>query len=176
MVRKKTDRNRWGLLLYANIQDIICAQAALQKAGLGVTLVPPPLEIAIGCDLAIQFDLIEEELLKGLIGRGLILPGKLYSVAEPVKAVENLTRMTEITPGFLMANCHNIKVTVDQSNHEIVNISGGGCPDIPYVAHRLIGLTLENCPEPIELGFSLCAYMVQLALASLRQEVKICSP
>ena len=176
MFTKKTAGKQWGLLLYSNIQDIICTHTALQREGLGVTLVPPPLEIAIGCDLAIQFNLNEEELLKGLIHRGLILPGQLYSVAEPVKAVENLTRITEIAPGFLMANCHNIKVTVDQANHEIVNISGGGCPDIPFVAHRLIGLTLEDCPEPIEIGFSLCTYMVQLALDSLRQEVKICSP
>lgn len=174
MFRKKSSGKRWGLLLYSNIQDIICAQSALQREGLGVTLVPPPMDIAIGCDLAVQFNLIEEELIKGLIHRGLILPGEFYTVEEPIKAVENLTRITEIAPGFLMANCHNIKVTVDKSNHEIVNISGGGCPDIPHVAHSLIGLSLENCPDPIEIGFSLCTYMVQLALDSLRQEVKIC--
>ena len=147
----------------------------MQKEGLGVTLVPPPVEIAIGCDLAVQFNPVEEELLRGLMHRGSILPGKLYFVDEPIKQIENLVQITEIVPGFLMAASHNIKVTIDESNHEIVNISGGGCPDIPYVAHELIGLTLENCPDPVDIGSSLCTYMVQLAVDGLRQEVKKCS-
>lgn len=163
-----------GLLLYSCIQDIIGTQSVLQREGLAVSLVPPPAELAVGCDLAVQFNPLEEELLRSMMNKGLILPGRIEFVDRPMKAIENLTTVTEICPGFLMAVSNNIKLTVDLANHEIVNLSGGGCPDIPYVAHELIGCRLDQCPEPVDTGTSLCTYMVQLALDRLRLEVKPC--
>jgi hypothetical protein len=117
---------------------------------------------------------VEEEIIRELTGRRLILPGQVHYVDYPLPVVENLTCVKEIAPGYLMAISNNIKVTIDLVNHEIVNISGGGCPDIPYVAHELVGSRLEDCPEPMETGASLCTYMVQLAVDRLRREVGKC--
>lgn len=90
-----------GLLLYTSIQDIICTHSVLQRERLEVSLVPPPADIAVGCDLAVQFNPLEEELLKSLMNKGFILPGKIEFVDRPLKAIENLTTVTEIYPGFL---------------------------------------------------------------------------
>ena len=34
----------------------------------------------------------------------------------------------------------------------IVNVSGGGCPDVPYLAQELIGHRLEGCSQPPPVG------------------------
>lgn len=174
MFFKKKEVKPVGLLLYSNIQDVICSHSVLQKEGLGVSLVPPPADIAIGCDLAIQLNPAEVEMAKSIMKKGAILPGQLYYVGCSIKPIENLAQIIEIEPGYIMSKCNNIKVTIDKENKEIVNLSGGGCPDVPYVAHELIGRSLDNCPEPIEIGSTLCTYMVQLAIDALRQEVKEC--
>ncbi|PKM82750.1 MAG: hypothetical protein CVU89_04415 [Firmicutes bacterium HGW-Firmicutes-14] len=174
MFFKKKEPEPKALLLYTNIQDVIYSHSVLLKEGLGVSLVPPPAGIAAGCDLAVQFNPAEAETAKSLMHSGHILPGQLHYVACSIDPVENVAMIIEIEPGYLMAKCNNIKVTIDQANGEIVNISGGGCPDIPYVAQTVTGKTLWDCPEPVEIGSTLCTYMVQLAIDTLRQEVGRC--
>jgi hypothetical protein len=38
----------------------------------------------------------------------------------------------------------------------IVNVSGGGCPDVPYLAAMLVGKNIYEVPEPNEIGHTLC--------------------
>ena len=47
---------------------------------------------------------------------------------------------------YLMVRAANMKITVDKRDLRIVNISGGGCPDVPYLAERLVGKTLHRSP------------------------------
>lgn len=37
------------------------------------------------------------------------------------------------------------------------------CPDVPWVAHKLCGLRLDEAPEPLSLGQTLCCYSLQKA-------------
>jgi hypothetical protein len=48
-----------------------------------------------------------------------------------------------------------------------VNISGGGCPDVPYLAKELVGKTLNEAPAPREIGHTLCGYALQLAFEEM---------
>ena len=74
---------------------------------------------------------------------------------------------------WLMVRAANMKITVDKATRTVVNVSGGGCPDVPYLAARLIGLTLDEAPRPRDLGHTLCAYALELA----HEEIcKQCSP
>ncbi len=57
----------------------------------------------------------------------------------------------------------NMKITVDREKSTIVNISGGGCPDVPYLAVSLIGNKITEVKRPRENGYSLCAYMLEKA-------------
>jgi len=38
-----------------------------------------------------------------------------------------------------MVRAANMKLTIDKKTRMIVNISGGGCPDVPYLASQMIG-------------------------------------
>ena len=56
-----------------------------------------------------------------------------------------------------------MKMTVDKETKVIVNISGGGCPDVPHLATEMLGKRLRDAPNPGEVGFSLCAYSLNTA-------------
>ena len=40
----------------------------------------------------------------------------------------------------------------DRLGLRIVNISDGGCPDVPYLAQEMIGKTLYDTPHPQDSG------------------------
>jgi hypothetical protein len=62
-----------------------------------------------------------------------------------------------------------MKITVDKNSLTIVNISGGGCPDVPYLASVLVGKKLNEVPEPRQLGHTLCGYALQLAYDKIKE-------
>ena len=64
---------------------------------------------------------------------------------------------------YLMVRAANMKLTVDKETSIIVNVSGGGCPDVPYLAQEMVGKTLMEAPSPREIGHTLCGYALQLA-------------
>jgi hypothetical protein len=58
---------------------------------------------------------------------------------------------------YLMVRATNMKMTVEMKTKIIVNISGGGCPDVPHLANEKIVKRLRDAPYPEEVGFSLFA-------------------
>ncbi|MDZ7761787.1 MAG: hypothetical protein U5L00_16225 [Desulfovermiculus sp.] len=58
-----------------------------------------------------------------------------------------------------MVRAANMKLTVDKETGVIVNISGGGCPDVPYLAREMIGKSLQKAPKPQDIGHTPCAGM-----------------
>jgi hypothetical protein len=66
----------------------------------------------------------------------------------------------------------NMKVTVHRSSGRIVNVSGGGCPDVPYLAEVLVGRSIDEAPEPRSLGRTLCGYALQLAFTEVRRRCR----
>jgi len=72
-----------------------------------------------------------------------------------------------------MVRAANMKLTVDKSTGVLVNVSGGGCPDVPYLAALLVGRRLDEAPSPREMGHTLCGYALGLAFEELQRR---CSP
>jgi hypothetical protein len=68
-----------------------------------------------------------------------------------------------------MVRAANMKLTVDKETKIIVNISGGGCPDIPYLASQMVGKHLNESPSPREIGHTLCGYALQLAFEEIKR-------
>ena len=66
-----------------------------------------------------------------------------------------------------MVRAANMKLTVEKETLTIVNISGGGCPDVPYLAKEMVGRTLKETPRPREIGHTLCGYALQLAFEEM---------
>ena len=70
----------------------------------------------------------------------------------------------------LMVRAANMKLTIEKNSRTIVNISGGGCPDVPYLAVRLIGLRLDKAPHPRGIGHTLCGYALALAFEEMQRQ------
>jgi hypothetical protein len=66
-----------------------------------------------------------------------------------------------------MVRAANMKLTVDKRSRRIVNVSGGGCPDVPFLAESLVGRRLDEAPPPRALGRTLCGYALELAFQEM---------
>ena len=69
-----------------------------------------------------------------------------------------------------MVQAANMKLTVDKESLTIVNISGGGCPDVPYLAEQMVGKVLNQAPSPLEIGHTLCGYALHLAFEEMKRK------
>lgn len=163
LLRKNSkDESGRGLLIFEQVSDVFRAEKLLKSEGYEVTAVAPPMKYRRGCDLGLQFELA--------LSTGIERTLKSYSIPyidliamdedgrEPVKVVQSVD-----FGDFIMVKSGNMKLSFHKESGEIVNISGGGCPDVPYLHVSLIGRKLEDAPPPKELGYTLCALMLQRA-------------
>jgi len=151
-----------GLLIFSNTNDVIQAEQILKEEGHDIKVVSPPPDFRTGCDLCIEFPLVQEPGITRMleeIGRSPIEVVPISSDGlEPLK----LCRIKDFGQ-FLMVRAANMKITVDKTTQKIVNISGGGCPDVPYLAYEMLGKTLSEATEPVGIGYTLCAYSLNIA-------------
>lgn len=159
-----------GILVFAHTGDVIAAQRILESAGIKVAVKGPPPALRTGCDMVIEYPLVEALHVKNTLANGKVQPLDMVAVEggllEPVSLYH-----TKDFGQWLMVRAANMKITVDKETRVIVNISGGGCPDVPFLASLLTGKTLEQAPEPQEMGQTLCGYALQLAFAEM---VRLC--
>jgi hypothetical protein len=101
-----------------------------------------------------------------------VAPTQVVPVSSPLLQPVELFQ-TRVLGGYLMVRAANMKITVDRANRTVVNISGGGCPDVPYLAREMVGRTLDEAPEPRAIGHTLCGYALQLAYEETKRQ---CSP
>ncbi len=161
-----------GILIFATTSDVIRAEKALRKEAWPIRVMGPPPEVRTGCDLVIEFPLIEELGIRKTLDRERIGPIDVVPVSSPLLRPVDLFNVKDFG-AWLMVRAANMKITVDKSDLRIVNISGGGCPDVPYLAFEMTGKSLGEAPQPRDIGHTLCAYALQLAYEELRRR---CSP
>jgi len=158
-----------GIMVFDHTSDVIAAEKMLQKGDWAIRVMGPPPEIQSGCDLVIEFPLIEElELIRALAAVG-ISPLQVIPVTSALLKPVDLFQTIELD-GFLMVRAANMKITVDRQTRKIVNISGGGCPDVPYLAWQMVGRPLDKAPRPRDLGHTLCGYALELAYQEMRRK------
>jgi len=156
-----------GILLYESVQEVILVNNRLGGRGFEVRLVAPPPEVRVGCDLAVEFQLIEQEAIEAVLKEMATPPRRMISTKEMLPDVLKRSSIVEID-GYVMCKAGNMKITMDRKEHRIVNVSGGGCPDIPYVARELYGTRIEEAKNPVDMGNSLCSYLLQIAFDALK--------
>ena len=165
---RKTSVDR-GILVFENTSDVIQAENVLKKSGWSVRVMGPPPEIQTGCDLVIEFPLIEELNILRELDNANIQPLSVVPVTAPLLAPVDLFH-TKDFGDYLMVRAANMKITVAKEDLKIVNISGGGCPDVPFLAQEMVGKTLAEAPRPRDLGYTLCGYALELAYEELRRK------
>jgi hypothetical protein len=62
-----------------------------------------------------------------------------------------------------MVKAANMKLTFEKGTGRVLNISGGGCPDIPYLHAMMADRPLAELPRPRDVGHTLCALMLDRA-------------
>lgn len=128
----------------------------------------PPPEIRKGCDLVIEFPLMEGlNALRHLNDAGLT-PIDIVPVKSPLLKPVDLYHTKDFGK-YLMVRAANMKLTVDKSSLIIVNVSGGGCPDVPYLAKEMVGKHLYKAPDPEDMGHTLCGYALKLAYGEMKK-------
>jgi hypothetical protein len=150
-------------VLFSDVQDAMKAENVLKKAAYAVKLVAPPPELRRGCDLALEVNLVEQPgIEKALKERDAAYVAVVPSKVGAPELLEVVT-VTDFDK-WVMAKAGNMKLTFDKESGVIVNVSGGGCPDIPYLHAALAGRKLTEAPRPRDTGFTLCAQMLDRAL------------
>ena len=157
-----------GIMVFENTSEVIQAENALKREGWEVRVMGPPPEIQSGCDLVIEFPLIEElNILRSLEREG-IPPLEMVPVTSPLLQPVDLFHVKDFGE-YIMVRAANMKLTVEKATGNIVNVSGGGCPDVPYLAHEMVGQTFADAPSPREIGHTLCGYALQLAYEEVKR-------
>ncbi len=157
-----------GILVFEHTSEVIKAESVLKKAGWDIRVMGPPPEIRSGCDLVIEIPLIQElNILRTLENVG-TPPMEIVPVSSPLLRPVDLFQNKDFGK-YLMIRAANMKLTVEKETGTIVNISGGGCPDVPYLASKMVGMSLNEAPSPREIGHTLCGYALQLAYEEMRR-------
>ena len=157
-----------GILVFENTSEVIRAEGILKVNGWDIRVMGPPPEIRSGCDLVIEFPFLEQLTIVRILREANIPPLQVVPVDSPLLKTVNLFHVKDFGQ-YLMVRAANMKLTVDKNSLIIVNISGGGCPDVPYLAAEMVGKSLTEAPSPREIGHTLCGYTLQLAYEEMRR-------
>lgn len=159
-----------GLLIYENVNDVIQAETVLIKAGYDyIRVVAPPPHYRTGCDLTLEFPIIEQVgIVRTLEEHNLPPTDTIHLSEDALKPVEICKTMD--FGNYIMVRAANMKLTFEKASQKIVNISGGGCSDVPYLANEMIGKTLSEAPSPREIGYTLCAYSLAIAFEEAKKQ------
>ena len=159
--KKKLSFEGGGILLFEKVEEAIKAEKVLKGENYAVKLVAPPPTLRKGCDLAVEINLVEQMGIERLFKQKDVV----YLEVVPLKGGGELLEIVKVTDfkEATMVKAGNMKLTFDRNTGIILNASGGGCPDIPYLHTQLIDKKLTEAPRPKEIGFTLCALMMDRA-------------
>lgn len=151
-----------GLFLFDDVAAALKAERVLRGGGYLVSLVAPPRSLRAGCDLAVALARLERPGAERLLGLHEAQARAWVDSPEGSQPLADLVTVVDFGD-WLMVRAANMKITVQRSTGRIVNTSGGGCPDVPYLNLELVGKTLAEAPRPKELGHTLCGLMLDRA-------------
>lgn len=159
-----------ALLVFDQTGEVIRAERSLREAGFAVEVKGPPPQLQTGCDMVIAFPLLRQAAVLECLRQSGQQPRQVAVVTDELLEPVSLCQVKRLDR-WLMVRAANMKITVDTRDGRIVNISGGGCPDVPWLAHELCGRRLETAVEPLRLGQTLCCYSLQKAFEEARRQL-----
>ena len=151
-----------GIVIFDDVAQAMKAEKIVKNGGYEVKLVAPPPEMRMGCDLGLEINLVEQNGLERLFKEKEVHYKHILPLARGSSRVCEIVKITDYGK-WTMVKAGNMKLTYEKASGIIVNISGGGCPDIPYLNAEMVDRTLVESPLPRDLGYTLCATMLQRA-------------
>ena len=160
-IKKRPRFEGGGLIIFRNIEEAIAAEKILKAAEYETKLVAPPAELRKGCDLALEINLVEKAGIERLLRR----KSASFVKVLPLKSAGELLDVVRIKDfgDACMVKAGNMKLTFDKKTGVILNISGGGCPDIPFLHISMLDKKLTEVSRPKDNGYTLCALMLDRA-------------
>lgn len=149
-----------GLVIFNSVEEAIKAEKVIKEARAECRLVAPPAALRKGCDLALEISLIEQPAIeRALEGHA------AHKGIFPTTGEAELLQVVKITEydKYTMVKAGNMKIVFANDDGMIVNTSGGGCPDIPYLNLQLVGKRLSEARRPKDMGYTLCSLMLDRA-------------
>lgn len=157
-----------GFLVFQHTGEVIQAERTLREAGFAVEVKGPPPELRTGCDMVVVFDLMLEPLVRRALEAVQLEPVQSVPMRDALLEPVSLFQIQDYGDWF-MVRAANMKITVERASGKIVNVSGGGCPDVPYLAALLTGQCIGDAEEPRIKGRTLCSYALQRAFEEARR-------
>ena len=161
--KQKTSFEGGGVVLFREVQEAVRGEKVLKGADYAVKLVAPPPELRKGCDLAVEVNLVEQLGIARLLRQKDIDYVEIVPLKLTTSALLDVVKVIDFGD-WLMIKAGNMKLTFDKGSGMIVNTSGGGCPDIPNIHTEMVGKKLTEASWPRDIGFTLCALMLNRAL------------
>jgi len=155
-----------ALIVFDYIYHAMRAKPVLEEVSIQAREVAPPVEYRTGCDLAVEVDATDVDAAENiLIEKGVMILDILFMPKGAKMIPVYLTTLIKTVDygDYVMVRCGNMKITYQKGSGVIVNISGGGCPDIPYLGMQLYGTVIGQGPRPRSLGRTICAYTLEHA-------------
>jgi len=151
-----------GIIVFEDVPQALQAEKIIKKAGYAVRLIAPPPAFRMGCDLALEINLVEKPAIERIFKKEGASCAEIMPITKGTAELCEIVKISDLG-NWTMVKAANMKMTFDKSSGVIVNISGGGCPDIPYLNIELVGKPLTQATRPKELGFTLCTVMLDRA-------------
>lgn len=151
-----------GIIIFKDVADAMKGEKEVRTSGYEVRLIAPPPDLRMGCDLALEINLVEKQGIERVFVDKGVPYVRIMPLAMDTSRMCEIVKVTDFGKWY-MVKSGNMKLSFEKSNGLIVNISGGGCPDIPYLSAEMVDKTLTLCPQPRDLGYTLCATMLQRA-------------
>ena len=148
--------------------EVIKAENLLRQAGFRVEVKGPPPYMRTGCDMVLVCESIAEPVISRILNDANLPPEQVLPVGEGLMEPVSLYQVTDLGD-WLMVRAANMKITITKQDGTIVNVSGGGCPDVPYLAAKILGENIVTCEEPRISGQTLCSYSLQKAFMEARR-------
>lgn len=156
-----------AFLVFANTSEVIQAESILRQDGMAVRVMAPPPALRTGCDMVLVISLMQAFGAATLLERHTLTPLQTVPVAETLLEPVSLFQTKDFGE-WLMTRAANMKITVEKRSGRIVNVSGGGCPDVPYLAAMLIRRNIHEEDVAKEHGRTLCGYALHMAVQELK--------
>jgi len=150
-------------VLFTEVAEAINGERVLKNADYSVRLVAPPPELRKGCDLAVEVNLVEQPGIERVLREKDAPYVEVAPLRTATSELLEVVRATDLGK-WTMVKSGNMKLVFDNESGTIVNTSGGGCPDIPHLHLEMVGKRLDEAPRPREIGYTLCALMLDRAL------------
>jgi hypothetical protein len=151
-----------GIIIFHDVAGAMKGERTVRASDYEVKLVAPPPELRMGCDLALEINLVEQAGIERLFKEKDVPFVRFLPLTMNAPQMCDIVKVTDFGK-WVMVKAGNMKLSFEKGSGIIVNISGGGCPDIPYLNAEMVDKTLAVAPHPNELGYTLCATMLQRA-------------